>query len=195
MASPTTRLSLLVRLKQGDDPAAWHGLEEMYRPMLIRVCRARGLQPADADDVVQNVFVGLVRGLRAFEYDPAKGRFRDYLGRCLLNAMADWARRRGREVPASNHAAEPGGTGDVHAAFEQEWVDHHYRAAVAKVLETCDPRSVEIFQAAMAGRDVPQIAATLGMTEAAVYKALSRTRLRLRELIADQLREEDGTLG
>lgn len=171
----------------------------MYRPMLLRVCQVRGLQPADADDVVQTVFVGLVRGLRSFEYDPAKGRFRDYLFRSLSNAMADWGRRRQRDAAKQSGALGGIGIGArdtlLEGAFEREWVQHHYEAAVACVLKTFDPRSVEVFEASIAGRSVSEVAVTLGMTEAAVYKALSRTRERLRELIAEQLREEDRTHG
>ena len=195
----TTRVSLLTRLRERDDPEAWRGLEAMYRPMLLRLCRARGLQPADAEDVVQSVFVGLVRGLRTFEYDPARGRFRDYLGRSLANAMADWAARRRRDHEnraARSHALvglnhlEP-----LEAAFEREWVNHHYQAAIETVLATIDPRSMEVFREAMRGLSPAEIAVAAGMTEAAVYKSLSRTRQRLRDVIAEQLRREDAEHG
>jgi RNA polymerase sigma-70 factor (ECF subfamily) len=201
MGRITTRASLLQRLREGDDPAAWRGLEEMYRPLLLRICRARGLQPADAEDVVQNVFVKLVGGLRNFEYDPAKGRFRDYLFRSVSHGIADWGRRTGRQgsiarLSGSGTALANGVEGGDSAealerTMEREWVNHHYRAAIATVLETCDPRGVEVFRAAIAGRSVREIAPAVGMTEAAVYKSLSRTKERLREAIAEQLRRED----
>lgn len=197
MVPSTTRVSLLRRLREGDDPEAWRGLESAYRSMLLGVCQARGLQPADADDVVQNVFVGLVRGLRAFEYDPAKGRFRDYLFRCVNNAVLEWRRRRGQN--ASGEVGTDDGAGSESEAlrriFEREWVLHHYRRAVVRLHETCDPRGVEVLQAAIAGATAREIALSMGMTEAAVFKALARTRERLRELIGEQIREEDASHG
>lgn len=195
MGRITTRISLLNRLRDGDDPAAWKGLEEMYRPMLLRICRVRGLQPADAEDVVQNVFVGLVRGLRAFEYDPARGRFRDYLFRCVEHALVDWARRRGREVRGGSNGLSGAAEEDLEQTLEREWVNHHFRLAIGKVVTICDPRGVEVFRAAMAGRSVREIALAMQMTEAAVYKSLSRTRERLRQMIAEQLDSEDRTHG
>lgn len=198
LRSITTRPSLLGRLRDGDDPLAWRTLVETYRPLLLETCRVRGLQPADADDVVQAVFVGLARGLRTFDYDPTKGRFRDYLFRCLTNAISRWGERRAREqrLPSAQPPGDlPQDPGDLEQVFEREWIHHHYRCAVRRVLERCEPRGVEIFEAAVAGKDAPAIAAALGISEAAVYKSLARTRQRLREAIADQLDAEDGLHG
>src|SRR5262249_54521926 len=92
----TTRATLLGRVRDGDDAAAWREFDGAYREMLLRFCRSRGLQHADAEDVIQLVFVKLTGGLRRFEYDPGRGRFRDYLFRCVRSALADWAKCQSR---------------------------------------------------------------------------------------------------
>src|SRR5262249_19538676 len=85
-----TRRTLLGRIRAGEDvSAAWREFEATYRDMLLRFCLSRGLQLVDAEDAVQQVFTKLVTGLKRFEYDPAKGRFRDYLFRCARSALAD----------------------------------------------------------------------------------------------------------
>src|SRR5262245_33077190 len=98
----TTRATLLDRVRDADDVAAWLEFDAAYREMLLRFCRSRGLQHADAEDVIQLVFVRLTGGLIRFRYDPARGRFRDYLFRCVRSALSDWGayrRRAGSAVP------------------------------------------------------------------------------------------------
>ena len=52
-SSPETRASLILRLQNPDDVAAWDEFVGLYRPVLYRVARGRGFQAADADNLVQ----------------------------------------------------------------------------------------------------------------------------------------------
>ena len=50
MISPSeTRLSLIARLSDHDDVAAWEEFVAIYVPLLYRLARQKGLQHADAD--------------------------------------------------------------------------------------------------------------------------------------------------
>ncbi len=189
----TTRASLLAKVRDNADGEAWSQFETLYRDMLIRFCRSRGLQHADAEDVIQLVFTKLVSGLRNFEYDPAKGRFRDYLFRCVRSAISDWNRRpKPQALGVLDSGNEPADNdAELATTFEREWVDHHYRIAIEQAKESCDPQSVHVFESTLAGKNVREIAAELSMTEAAVYKAQQRMKERLRALISAQVREED----
>ncbi len=53
---PATRQSLLVRLKDPRDEQAWSEFVAIYTPLVDRLARAKGLQPADAADLAQEVF-------------------------------------------------------------------------------------------------------------------------------------------
>lgn len=187
-----TRRTLLARLREGEEVSqAWQEFEGTYRNMLLRFCLARGLQLADAEDVVQQVFTKLLTGLRRFEYDPAKGRFRDYLFRCVRSVLADEKScpgNRPRGVFDNEH--EPASQ-DAISTFEKEWVDHHYRLAVEHMRRTCTGRNIEVFEAMLAGRGGKEIAQALSMTLDAVYKVEQRTRQRLRSRIAEQIRREE----
>ena len=134
----TTRVTLLARVRDGTDSAAWAQFEETYREMLLRFCRSRGLQHADAEDAIQLVFTKLVAGLRRFEYDRARGRFRDYLFRCVRSAIADLL---ACPRPASL-AVDQGDGADAaedpqgrlwRLEWEREWIGHHYRIAIESV--------------------------------------------------------------
>lgn len=192
---PHTRRTLLARLREGDDADAWGQFEHTYRDLLVRFCRSLGIQAADADDISQMVLLKLVNGLKRFEYDPARGRFRDYLFRCARSTIADWKSRptpRGWSVvPGGESALGRDGEDGLAAAFEREWVDHHYRRALRALREQMEPRSVEVMEALIRGRSVAQAGAEFQMTEDAVYKIQQRARQRLRELIESQVRDEN----
>jgi RNA polymerase sigma-70 factor (ECF subfamily) len=195
MTPETTRPSLLSRLRDPSDSAAWREFEDRYRELVLRYGRGRGLQPSDAEDVHQTVMMSLSQSLPTFGYDPARGRFRDYLGRVVRNAInRQLAHPKTAEraldsavlacVPADDEA-------ELDAGWEEEWKDHHYRLAMQTVRATFEPRSVEMFDRLLAGESVESLAAAYATTTQAVHKVKQRVRDRLHALIAAQIREED----
>src|SRR5262245_21131416 len=85
--SETTHPSLLARLRDPRDEPAWREFEARYRDLVRRFCRRKGLQESDAEDVGQFVFLALARTLPTFRLEPGRGRFRDYLGCAVTNAI------------------------------------------------------------------------------------------------------------
>lgn len=193
----TTSLTLLSRLRNPADDAAWREFDARYRDLISWFLRRRGLQVADAEDVTQHVIAKLVSGLRTFEYDRARAGFRTYLYRCVRNALSDFSSRQagaGRAVSMNGQTRDAGGIeapDDWQAEFEREWVDHHYRQAARRFRAETDQRGAAILDATIAGQPPKVIAESLGMTEPAVYKAQQRLRDRLRELIAEQVADEE----
>jgi RNA polymerase sigma-70 factor (ECF subfamily) len=192
-----TQPSLLSRVRDPSDEAAWREFESKYRELLIRFCRRQGWQQADAEDLVQTVMASLVRTLPGFVYDRQRGRFRDYLYRAVRNAMTQRSARPRERAGALDPDRDGPGPGSVRddpasaAAWEQEWVDHHYRLAMAGVRASFEPRSVEVFERSVAGEKVEALAAVFGMSTQAVHKVRQRIKARLEELIAVQIRDED----
>jgi DNA-directed RNA polymerase specialized sigma24 family protein len=64
----TTSISLLERLRQPDQDAAWTRFVELYRPFLLYWAHKLGARSQDADDLVQDVLVALVKKLPEFSY-------------------------------------------------------------------------------------------------------------------------------
>lgn len=54
--TPSTRASLLVRLRDPRDERAWAEFLDIYTPLVHRLARQGGLQEADAADLAQEVF-------------------------------------------------------------------------------------------------------------------------------------------
>src|SRR5260370_38980214 len=77
--APLTRASLLVRLRDGRDNEAWRQFVELYSAVVYGFARKRGLQDADAADVMQDVLRSVASAAGRLNYDPSRGSFRGWL--------------------------------------------------------------------------------------------------------------------
>lgn len=195
MGSETTQPSLLSRVRDPADDASWREFDAKYRELILRYCRARGLQTSDAEDVRQIAMANLAKSLRSFEYKPARGRFRGYLGQVVRSAISRCFKRPNPQARALDTnilaAVEADDGGQTDEVWEREWVRHHYRQAMLTVRNAFDPKSVQMFDRLLAGDGVGQVASNFQTTTQAVHKVKQRIRDRLKELIADQIKEED----
>src|SRR5262249_4453540 len=76
--SGTPASSLLKALK-AHDSQAWRWLAGLYGPLVYGWCRGRGLQPADAEDVLQEVFLTVASRIGDFRGQGEHGTFRGWL--------------------------------------------------------------------------------------------------------------------
>ena len=191
----STHASLLARLAAGSDTQAWREFDERYRELVWRFARGRGLQPADADDVAQEVLHALSKRLPGFTYDPSKGRFRDYLKTSATHAVwrklaelsgapkAIGGEDEAFEVAVEDEAAEK--------TWEAEWRQYHLRLAMARIRAEFNGNDVTAFEMyAAENRAVTEVASSLGMSVDQVYQAKSRIMRRLKALIAEQTADE-----
>jgi RNA polymerase sigma-70 factor (ECF subfamily) len=193
-----TNVTLLGRLRAGDDQLAWQAFVENYTPMIYHWCRKFGLQESDAADATQTVLLKLVRGLRNFVYTPERGSFRGWLKTVTSNAVRDliqhWKQHQRGSGDTQNLqrlAALPDAraiealAADIEAQHELELLH-----AAEQVVETrVKPHTWQAYRmTAWDGCRVTDVAAQVGMTVAEVYVAKSRVIKMLREQI--QLLEE-----
>ena len=85
---------LIWHLKTGREEALVR-IFEKYRRYLLKIAYGLVTEASQAEDVVQDVFVSLVRATASLRVD---GNLRGYLVRCLVNRVADLKRGR-RPVP------------------------------------------------------------------------------------------------
>lgn len=190
----STQPSLLSRVRDRTDQAAWREFDAKYRGLLLGYARARGLQEADAADMLQLVMLGLMRSLENFEYRPELGRFRDYLRRIVRNAIAKLLSRPRSERQALwdeelDLLASSEDTADD--LWDREWMRHHFRQALRRARGSFSEQSVALFDACVAGKSVAEVAGSFGVSPDVVYKTKQRMRKSLEQLIAEQIRDEE----
>jgi RNA polymerase sigma factor (sigma-70 family) len=195
MSYDTTQPSLLSRVRDHADHAAWREFDKKYRDLILGYCRRRGVQASDAEDVRQMVMMSLAKQLRTFQYSPERGRFRGYLGMAVANAIHRLHRRPNpvHQGLDTNVASGIPSEDDVRldAEWESEWMDHHYRTAMETVRKSADEKSVRVFEQLLAGDTTDAVAESFGMSRDAVHKVKQRMRDRLKGEIAAQIEEEE----
>ena len=197
---PTTRSSLLMRIRDPRDGVAWAEFVDIYGPLVYDYGRRRGLQDADAADLTQDVLRAVAAAAGRFAYDPARGAFRSWLFTVTRRKLLDSARRR-----------RPGdrGTGDtdVQKRLEEEqdvrsgggdegdeW-DQAFRQrlldwAAEQIRGEFRPATWRAFWlCAVEGKATREASASLGMSVGAVYAAKCRVLARLREEIGRARRD------
>ena len=193
MGSETTHPSLLERVRDLDDQASWREFDEKYRELVLRYCRRYGLQPSDAEDVRQIVMMSLVRSSSNLVYRPELGRFRDYLGTVVRNAIRKRMSRedRHRAVLPLEGLDVPDPSEECDEIWQREWMLHHYRRALCIVGKVVSPRSVAVFRGILDGVPFEELAGEHSIGLDAVLKIQQRMRTRLTEQVARQLEDEE----
>jgi RNA polymerase sigma-70 factor (ECF subfamily) len=180
----TTSASLLLDLKQSGTPAAWAKFVRMYSPILYNWARRMRLQESDALDLVQDVFASLLSKMRTFEYDAERG-FRDWLWIVTRNKFIEKSRRKRLPVDASVQTDRVPGSEEP-GVEEIEFRNHVARQLVPALKHQFQPATWTAFwETVVAGRTPAEVAAELGMSIDAVYKAKARVVSRLHTELAD----------
>ena len=187
---PETHPSLIVRIRDPDDREAWFEFAEVYRPVIIRLARAKGLQDADADDLAQQVMVSVAGAIERFEADDKRARFRTWLRRIVENAVLNTLTRAKPDRAAGDSETraaltdEPAVTEWESEQLETEYRREVFRWAALQIRGEFQDDSWQAFwETAVNGRDVDEVAATLGKRRGAVYAARSRIMRRLKEKV------------
>ncbi len=183
--------STLLERVRARRPEAWQRLVELYGPVAYRWCQQSNLQPEDAADLVQEVFRAVLEHVDQFRRERPEDSFVAWLGTITRNKVRDHFRRRehlpdarGGTTAQQRMAEVRQPSGPSEESFEpdpqsQAWIS---RCGLDLVRAEFENRTWEAFWlATVEGRSPADIAADLGMTVQAVYKAKSRVLRRLRQ--------------
>ena len=179
----STSSSLLLRLRQPGEQAAWRCFVELYTPLLYYWACRMGLRGQDAADLVQDVFVTLVQKMPQFQYDAHKG-FRPWLRTVAENRWRDALRKR---AALPRHAADAALANaavpaEAAALWDVEYRQHVLARAVQLMRSDFAEKTWKACWALVIdGKSGADVGRELGMTVEAVYAAKSRVMRRLRQ--------------
>ncbi|MCA9193384.1 MAG: sigma-70 family RNA polymerase sigma factor [Planctomycetales bacterium] len=199
---PDTRHSLIQRLSDKCDRAAWDQFVAIYEPLVYRLARAKGFQDADARDVAQEVLLAVSRAVDRWEPDGQRGRFRDWLFRIARNLMINFLTRRMHRPIGSgdsginkllNCQCDPNSSES--SCFDLEYRREVFCQAAEHVRRKVKPATWQAFwRTSVESQPIATVAADLGISTGAVHIARSRVLGRLREFVRqfEQQGETDG---
>lgn len=189
---PETRNSLLVQVRSPANRTAWDEFALIYRPVIYRLARHKGLQDADAQDLAQQVLMAVASAVGAWEASNEAGRFRHWLRRVARNAIVNALSRRPQDRAAGGSAVQellleqPSADAQSEAQIELEYRRELYLRAARIVRGDVEPESWRAFELTVVeNRGIEQAAVELGKQVGAIYAARSRIMRRLRQAVRE----------
>ena len=190
MSVPQTSVTLLKAIADDAASVRWAEFCAAYEPLMRDYLRAR-FPSLEADDVVQDTLVSLIRRLPGYRYTPdVRGHFRNYLLGIVRHKAVDALRRRARDAALRRGLRDELGDEPASAPPEPEddaWKNAALETAVDQLMAdtSVNPTAREVFRQ-VALRHVPpaQVAADFGISRGNVDVIKSRMIARLSALVA-----------
>lgn len=201
-----TRSSLLGRVRDPDDDPAWRQFAETYRDLILRLARSAGLRPDEAEEVLQEVLVGVCRNIGSYQYDRTQCSFKHWLSQLVRWRIGDQFRKRSPIPPQ----ATPTVTGDLDAArqagpeesvlpeleavWETEWREHLLARAIERLKRRVRGKQFQaFFLYVVKAMPVREVMRRLQLSRGQVYLAKFRVGPLFREELK-RVRQEAETV-
>lgn len=203
--NPSTRESLIVRLRDPRDHRAWDCFVALYGPLIHRVAQKLGVRDDEAAEIAQDTLIAVARAVDRFDASRGQGTFRGWLARIARNQTLSLLRKRGhtltcQPIERSNsdgledslkQLVEP----SIDDPLEKLFDDEHRRQLFLSAVQVVRPRFQEsnwraFWETAVRGRSVTEVAEEIGLRPAQVYVARSRIIASLKSQVESLSRTE-----
>ena len=188
---PDTRSTLLVSVRSPENREAWEEFVLLYRPVIYRMARGRGMQDADAQDLAQTVLIRVAGAIGRWEKNEAGSRFRHWLRRVAKNAILTALTRSPEDIAGGGADSwkllteELEWSPDEEQELNLEAMREQYLRAAAIVRSDVSPDTWQAFElTAFQNKSCEEAAELIGKSVGTVYAARSRIMHRLRNQIA-----------
>ena len=189
--TPTTRASLLLRLRDSKDHEAWLEFVSLYEPVAYRMLRRHGLQDADAREVLQELFMAVSRNIDRWNPAKERGSFRGWLRRVARNLVINWLNQRERRVIATGGSdlqamleVLPADSDPETVEFDHELRRALFQRAAEQVRGEVQPATWQAFwETGIVGTSPVDAAQKLGMSVGGVRVAKCRVLARLQAAV------------
>ena len=188
---PETSHSLIFRVKNPADEAAWTEFLGIYQPVVFRMARRRGLQDADAQDVMQQVFLSISKSIEGWIPGDHQPPFRAWLTTIARNAITKALTRRPRDAATGSTSmvelldAQPDPqetTAEILSEARKELI----RWATEQIRSEFSEATWNVFWlTAIEGVPIAEVAKSTGRSAGAIYVARFRVIARLKEKVLE----------
>jgi RNA polymerase sigma-70 factor, ECF subfamily len=196
--------ALIASLRAGDEQAFMQLVEE-YTPGMRRLALTFVRTPALADDVVQEAWLGVLKGLDRFE---GRSSLRTWIYTIVANIARTRAVREARTVPLSSLAPEDGDDGEPSVdpdrfVAEGHWsrpiepwrrvLDAEARGVIDSAIANLPPLQAQVIQLRdIEGWSSEEVRNVLQISETNQRVLLHRARSKVRAALEDYLGDDDG---
>lgn len=181
----TTSLLLLGRIRTRTDQISWSEFVDLYAPVLYRWNLAAGMQPADAQEIVQEVLLFVHERLDTFER-RRPGAFRAWLRQVAVNKTRELRRRRALDARVGGARDDLDSLPDpkTEAAWSARYAEDLFHRACEMVQPDVENKTWRIFMRVYVDRQPPAaVAREFGVSRNMVYVAQCRCLARVRRIV------------
>lgn len=185
-----TRLSVLEGIKDPANQQGWERFFNMYAGYIYSIARSRGLNDADANDVLSRVMTGIVGNVD--KYDPARGRFRSWLYNLTIWRIKNvWHANHARpEIPVDTEALQVVADNTPVTDDEAEWRGAVTDEALRRLQGLVNSTHFAIFHASVIEElDVDSIRRLYGVSRNNIYQIRNRIKGNFATLLANVAQE------
>ena len=136
-----TPKSLLQRMRDTNSESDWRQLYRLYAPLIRHWLDGFGISGPDADDLIQEVFLTLVKELPSFEHNGRVGAFRNWLRTTLVFRLKAISRTRKTKTSVSTELTQTvlNDLEDLSSAPNLKWDREHDQFVMRQLLEQIEP--------------------------------------------------------
>lgn len=191
MNLPDTRQSLLLQVRSPKNRQAWEEFSDIYRPVIFRLARQKGLQTSDAEDLTQQVLLNVAKAIDNWEPDPERAKFRTWLRKVADNAILNAITRKRPDQPTGGDTLHSALTDQPADGPDSEVLRTEYRREVfVQVAQQIRSEFTEatwqsFWLTTVDGMDIDDVAKELARTRGSVYASRSRVMKRLRQKVEE----------
>ncbi len=190
MPQPETRHSLIVRLRNERDEAAWRDFVTIYESFLMRLLARQGVPEHHVPDVTQQILIAIGRSVENWSSDDRPASFRRWLATVSRHVVIKFLTRERKQ------AAGPGGTAWIEqlrelpsrtAASDDAQYQHELIVWAAEQVrhEFLETSWAAFWATAIEGQNVGEVADQLRLTPGSIYMSRSRIMARIRSKIRE----------
>jgi len=197
-----TRLSLLSRLKNRSDNESWKVFFDTYWRLIHNTAMRAGLNDAEAQDVVQETVISVLKAIPNFAYDAEKGSFKKWLYRLTGRRIIDHMRKKSRgprllepkrvlrrdghtstDTSTTNRIPD---TDQFKAIWDGEWEANLQDVVLDRLKAKVNLKQYQIFDlCVIQGWPVSEVARALNVSRARIYLTKHRVQKRFRRELED----------
>lgn len=183
---PETQSLLLANIQSLENREAWEEFVLLYRPVIYRMARRRGMQDSDAQDLTQDVLLRIARSIENWEPQPDV-RFRHWLRRVASNAILTALSKSNRQpaVGGSKIDQRIAEAPEIEAATQElqnECRRELYQRAATIVKSDVSTATWQAFEeTVIQGRSCEDAAKLLDKSIGTIYASRSRVLKRLQQ--------------
>jgi RNA polymerase sigma-70 factor (ECF subfamily) len=188
-----TTSTVLHRLSDFDDRAAWERFCERFHQPLQAFARKNGLDESESEDVAQESLMAFAEAYRHGEYDRTSGRLSSWLFGIAWRRI-DHARRKSdrREDHVRLQATETAqwmqieAPKEVSPEWEAVWERSMLEQSLRQVRKEFEPATFRVFEMiVLEHKPIEEGEKALGLSRNAIYIAKHRVAKRMRELLEE----------